>query len=326
MRKLMPEVKFIVAHGQLRPQDLEDRILQFKEGEYQVLISSTIIENGIDLPTANTLIVDDAETLGLAQMYQLRGRIGRSRIQAYAYFLYQARQLRLDAKRRLKAIVDASELGAGFQIAMRDMEIRGAGDILGVSQHGTIKVVGMNHFLRMLNKTIEELKAGKTPSDDHKIQDISIELPLPAYIPDRFIPDTKDKINIYQKLSSVDEIDLLAELKEDLVTEYGHFPKEVSNLFQILQIKIYAKMAGLTNVKSIPMGKGRQVILHMSNSVTAEQIMNMLKYSPKWMISGDKLKIDMKELGFNWVEKLKESIELLLPKKAKSEWKIISIK
>lgn len=316
MRKLMPEVKFIVAHGQLQSSDLEDRILKFKEGEYQVLISSTIIENGIDLPTANTLIVDDAENLGLAQMYQLRGRIGRSRTQAYAYFLYQARQLRLDAKKRLKAIVDASELGAGFQVAMRDMEIRGAGDILGVNQHGTIKVVGMNHFLRMLNKTIDELKAGKTSLEDHKLQDISIELPLPAYIPDTFIPDTKDKINVYQKLSAVDDIELLNELKDDLVAEYGHLPKQVSNLFQILEIKINAKMAGLTNVKSIPMGNaGRQIILHMSNAVTAEQIMNMLKYNPKWLISGDKLKIDMKELGFNWSEKLKENIQLLLPRK-----------
>ncbi|MFH0837986.1 MAG: transcription-repair coupling factor, partial [Patescibacteria group bacterium] len=316
LRKMMPEVKFIVAHGQLHSQDLEDRILNFKEGEYQVLISSTIIENGIDLPTANTLIVDNAENLGLSQMYQLRGRIGRSRIQAYAYFLYQSRQLRLDAKKRLKAIVDASELGAGFQVAMRDMEIRGAGDILGVNQHGTIKIVGMNHFLRMLNKTIEELKAGKVSVEESNIQDISIELPLPAYIPDTFIPDTKDKINVYQKLSSVDNIELLNELKEDLMTEYGHFPKEVSNLLQILEIKIYAKQAGLVNVKSIPMGNaGRQIILHMSNAVTAEQIMNMLKYNPKWLISGEKLKIDMKELGFNWPEKLKENVQLLLPGK-----------
>ena len=316
MRKLMPHVKFIVAHGQLHPQDLEERIVQFKDGEYQVLISSTIIENGIDLPNANTLIVDDAENLGLSQMYQLRGRIGRGKTQAFAYFLYQARQLRLDAKKRLKAIVDASELGAGFQVAMRDMEIRGAGDILGVNQHGTIKVVGMNHFLRMLNKTIEELKAGKDTTEETKMQDISIELPLPAYIPDTFIPDTKDKINAYQKLSSVDNIALLGEFKDDLIAEYGHFPKEVSNLFQILEIKIYAKQAGLTNVKSIPMGNaGRQVVLHMSNSVTAEQIMNLLKYNSKWLISGDKLKIDLKELGFNWSEKLKENIQLLLPKK-----------
>ncbi len=314
LRKLMPHVKFIVAHGQLSPQELENRILQFKDGEYQVLVSSTIIENGIDLPTANTLIVDNAENLGLSQMYQLRGRIGRGKIQAYAYFLYQARQLRLDAKKRLKAIVDASELGAGFQVAMRDLEIRGAGDILGVNQHGTIKVVGMNHFLRMLNKTVEELRAGKVSSEETQLQDISIELPLTAYIPDKYIPDTKEKINVYQKLSSVDNVSLLNELKNDLVVEYGHLPKEVSNLFHVLKIKIYAKMAGLVNVKSIPMGNaGRQIILHMGASIKAPQIMNLLKYSPRWLISGDKLKIDLKELGFNWIEKLKKNIQFLLP-------------
>jgi transcription-repair coupling factor len=316
LRKLMPHIRFVVAHGQLPPQELEERILQFKEGDYQVLVSSTIIENGIDLPSANTLIVDDAENLGLSQMYQLRGRIGRSKTQAYAYFLYQARQLRLDAKKRLKAIVDASELGAGFQVAMRDLEIRGAGDILGVNQHGAIRVVGINHFLRMLNKTIEELRAGKTTDDETKLQDVSIELPLSAFIPDKYIPDTKDKINVYQKLSSVDSIDLLNEFQEDLVAEYGHFPTEISNLFQVLHIKIHAKAAGLRNIKSIPMGNaGRQIILHMSESMTAEQIMNLLKHNPKWFISGDKLKIDIKDLGFNWSEKLKENIQHLIPPK-----------
>ncbi|MBU0577401.1 transcription-repair coupling factor [Patescibacteria group bacterium] len=322
LRKLMPSIKFIVAHGQLSPHDLEDRIMKFKNKEFDVLVSSTIIENGIDLPNANTLIVDNAENFGLSQLYQLRGRIGRSKIQAYAYFLYQSRQLRLDAKKRLKAIVDASELGSGFQVAMRDLEIRGAGDILGVNQHGTIRVVGVNHFLRMLNKTIEEVRAGKTGEGKEQAPDVSIELPLEAYIPDNYIPDTKDKINAYQKLSSVNNFELLEEFKDDLMVEYGHFPKQVTNLFQILQIKILAKMAGLSNIKSIPMGDaGRQIILHMSISVTAEQIMNLLKHNPKWLISGEKLKIDIKHLGFNWSEKLKENVKLLIPKSKKPDTK-----
>ncbi|MBU0727432.1 transcription-repair coupling factor, partial [Patescibacteria group bacterium] len=318
LRKMMPNIKFIVAHGQLPPHELEARILKFKNGERDVLVSSTIIENGIDLPNANTLIVDDAENFGLSQLYQLRGRIGRSKTQAYAYFLYQSRQLRLDAKKRLKAIVDASELGSGFQVAMRDLEIRGAGDILGVNQHGTIRVVGVNHFLRMLNKTIEELRAGISEGEGEQTPDVSIELPLEAYIPDTYIPDTKDKINTYQKLSSVDNLTLLDEFKDDLIEEFGHFPKQVSNLFQILQIKMHAKKAGLLNVKSIPMGNaGRQIILHMSDTITAEQIMNLLKYNMKWLISGEKLKIDLKHLGFNWLEKLKEDIKLLAPKAKK---------
>jgi transcription-repair coupling factor (superfamily II helicase) len=316
LRKMLPGVRFLVAHGQLAPGDLEQRIMDFKEKKYDVLVSSTIIENGIDLPNANTLIVDDAENFGLAQLYQLRGRIGRSKTQAYAYFLYQARQLRLDAKKRLKAIVDASELGSGFQVAMRDLEIRGAGDILGVSQHGTIRVVGVNHFLRMLNKAIDEMRTGKAETADEYRPDVSIELPMEAYIPDSYIPNTKDKINAYQKLSSVDNLELLEEFREDLIAEYGHFPVQVSNLFQILQIKILAKAAGLTNIKSIPMGNaGRQIILHMGAKVTAEQIMNLLKDNPKWLISGDKLKIDLKNLGFNWSEKLKENIRLMIPGK-----------
>ena len=315
LRKLMPHIKFIVAHGQLQPHDLEERIMKFKKAEFDVLISSTIIENGIDLPNANTLIVDDAEHFGLSQLYQLRGRIGRGKTQAHAYFLYQSRQLRLDAKKRLKAIVDASELGSGFQVAMRDLEIRGAGDILGVNQHGTIRIVGMNHFLRMLNKTIDQLRAGVIEGENTKVQDVSIELPIEAYIPDTYIPDTKDKINTYQKLSSVNDLDLLKEFQDDLIAEFGELPKQVSSLFQILEIKILAKMAGLINIKSIPMGNaGRQVILHMSSSVTAESIMNLLKDNPKWLISGEKLKIDLKHLGFNWIEKIKDNIRLLIPK------------
>jgi len=316
LRKMMPSITFIVAHGQLHASDLEARILQFKEARANVLVSSTIIENGIDLPNANTLIVDDAENFGLAQLYQLRGRIGRSRTQAYAYFLYQSRQLRLDAKKRLRAIVDASELGSGFQIAMRDLEIRGAGDILGINQHGSIRVVGTNHFLRMLNKTIEELKAGISAETKEEKIDVSIELPLEAYIPDKYIPDTKDKINAYQKLSSVNSLEILEEFRDDLIAEYGFFHKQVSNLFQILQIKILAKMAGIISVKAVTMGgAGKQIALHLGPTVTAEPIVNLLKFNPKWLISGDKLKIDIKQLGFNWPEGLKESIKRLILKK-----------
>lgn len=314
LRKIMPNVSFVVGHGQLSPQELERRIVDFKHKKYDVLISSTIIENGIDLPSANTLIVDNAEQLGLSQMYQLRGRIGRSKTQAYAYFLYKSRKLRLDTKKRLKAIVDASELGSGFQVAMRDLEIRGAGDILGVNQHGTLHNVGVNHFLRMLNKTIDEMRHGKAEDGSVEMQDVSIEIPLSAYIPDTYIPDTKEKINAYQKLSSIQEKSVLEEVRNDLIAQYGEFPKQVRALFQVLEIKIYAKQAGLLNVKSITKGAaGREVILHMSTSVKAPAIMNLLKYNPKWLISGDKLKIDVKHLGFNWSEKLKENVKHLIP-------------
>lgn len=312
LRKMMPNIRFLVAHGQLQSADLEQRILQFKERQADVLISSTIIENGIDLPNANTLIVDNAENLGLSQMYQLRGRIGRAKIQAYAYFLYQARQLRLDAKKRLKAIVDASELGSGFQVAMRDLEIRGAGDILGVNQHGTIHVVGVNHFLRMLNKTIEEMREGRMPTEEAEKLEVTIEIPLEAYVPDKYIPDTKEKINVYQKLSSVTTFEVLDELHDDLVAQYGHLPKQVLNLFQVLEIKMYAKLAGITNIKTIPLRDGsRQIILNMGPLITAEQIVHLVQYNSRWLVTGESLKIDMKQLGFNWSEGLKENMRQL---------------
>jgi len=315
-RKIMPHIRFIVAHGQLQPHDLEDRIVKFKNGEYDVLISSTIVENGIDLPSANTLIVDNAENFGLSQLYQLRGRVGRSKTQAYAYFLYKASRLKLDAKKRLKAIVDASELGSGFQIAMRDFEIRGAGDVLGVNQHGAIRVAGVNHFLRMLHKTIEEMKTGSVDSSSKKISDVVIELPFEAYIPDKYIPNTKDKINIYQKLSSVDNLSLLQEFQDDIIAEYGHFEKQVANLFKVLEIKILAKNSGLIGVKSLTKSSaGCEIILQMGSDVTAEPIMNLLKHNSNWLISGDKLKIDIKKLGFNWIETLKINIEKLVIKK-----------
>ncbi len=318
LRKLLPDIKFIVAHGQLSSAELESRIVKFKTGQAQVLVSSTIIENGIDLPNANTLIVDDAENFGLSQLYQLRGRIGRGKIQAYAYFMYQAHQLKLDAKKRLRAIVDASELGSGFQIAMRDLEIRGAGDILGINQHGSIRVVGVSHFLRMLNKTIEAIKSGHDVDDGIEKVDVTIELPIEAYIPDQYISDTKDKINVYQRLSAVDNLKILEELKLGVIADYGKLPKQVVDLFQVLHIKILAKKAGLLNVKAVNLGGGgRQIVLHLSSSVTAEPIVNLLKNNPKWLVSGNKLKINMKALGFNWIEGLKHNINYLILNKEK---------
>ena len=208
LQALVPEARFVVAHGQLMNDDLENRILQFKDHKYDVLISSTIIENGIDLPNANTLIVDNAERLGLAQAYQLRGRVGRSKTQAYAYFLYHSQKLDDTAKKRLRAIVEASELGSGFQIAMRDLEIRGAGDILGAKQHGSINAIGVTHFTRMLKQAIENIKSGKNHIDfiNKPKEETLIELPITAFIPDTYIEDQIDKIKYYQQLASCDNL------------------------------------------------------------------------------------------------------------------------
>jgi transcription-repair coupling factor (superfamily II helicase) len=320
LRSLIPKAKFVVTHGKLKPEELEKRILAFKEGEFDVLVSSTIIENGIDLSSANTLIVNQAEKFGLAQLYQLRGRVGRSKQQAYAYFLYHMKRLPLDAKKRLRAIVEASELGAGFQIAMKDLEIRGAGDVLGANQSGTIQVVGVSHFIRMLNQAVEDMKRGKKREEgDNKVADVTIEVPLPAYIPDEYIVSSKEKIGVYQRLSSADTQEYLTELKQELIEDHGKMPEEVTNLFRVLEVKMDAKNAGISNVKAenVHSQKDRQIVLTMTESVKPENIMALLQHCPSWLISGTKLKISFTDLGVNWVEGLRKSLQAL-GKKAKN--------
>ncbi len=321
LKSLMPHIKFVVAHGQLNPPDLEKRIMAFKNAEYDVLVSSTIIENGIDLPNANTLIVNRAEQFGLSQLYQLRGRVGRGKTQAYAFLLYHGQRLKLDAKKRLRAIVEASELGSGFQIAMKDLEIRGAGEILGASQSGAMNVVGVAHFLRMLNKAVEELQSGAKPEEE-KEAEVTIELPITAFIPDSFINNSKDKISLYQKLSSADSISYLKEIEEDLKEEAGKIPSEVYNLFKIIHIKILAKQAKLKNVKLVNLGNsrlGKQVVLSMSKNVKPENIMSLLEFNNKWQISSENLKIYINDLGVHWIESLIQSLQALSSNYASSK-------
>lgn len=313
LQALVPEARFAVTHGKLMSKELERRILDFKDGKFDVLVSSAIIENGIDLANANTLIVNNAERFGLAQLYQLRGRVGRGKAQAYAYFLYHAQRLRLDAKKRLRAIVEASELGSGFQIAMKDLEIRGAGDILGVKQHGVINVIGVSHFIRMLNKAVEDLQAGRVSEEVERPVEVAVELPIPAFIPDHYIVNSKDKINVYQRMSAADSVEYLEELREDVLEDYGKYPREVANLFKIIELKILAKHAGLTVIKAenVHMKTGKQIVLYMGKGVKPENIIHLLEYNAKFEISGHKLKVRIEDLGLNWLDELKECVTRL---------------
>ncbi len=316
LRSLVPEAKFVVTHGQLKPDELEKRILDFKSGKFDVLVSSAIIENGIDLPNANTLIVNDADNFGLSQLYQLRGRVGRSRTQAYAFFLYHTRTLKSDAKKRLRAIVEASELGAGFEIAMKDLEIRGAGDILGASQSGAINVVGVSHFVRMLNQAVEDLKAGKKISSETGSatvkSDVTLELPLSAFIPVGYISDTKEKIRAYQALSGADNEAALTRERTELAEEHGKPPIEVTNLFRVIRLKLACRKAGVTAVKVGRTGiRSREAVLTLGKKVRPENIMSALNINPHWIITGDKIKIDAQKLGVDWLKGLQETVEAL---------------
>jgi transcription-repair coupling factor len=318
LRALVPEATFVVGHGQLSPDTLEERIGSFKDGKYDVLVSSTIIENGIDLPRANTLIVNEAERFGLSQLYQLRGRVGRGSLQAYAYFLYHTQKLKDDAKKRLRAIVEACELGSGFQVAMRDLEIRGAGEVLGASQSGNMQTIGVSHYLRLLKTAMDELQSGSTALED----DISTEilLPIEALIPSYYITDQQEKISVYQKLASSDTIAMLNDFADDLVREYGDLPVAVQNLFLVLHLKMAARKAGILRIK-LEHNLEDEITLSLAPRVTAKEIMNIFTVSTQWKISGSTLRIRHNELCKNgaqpayWVPELQRHIEALIPQK-----------
>lgn len=320
LRELIPKGKFIVGHGQLKPDELEKRINDFKEGKYNVLVSSTIIENGIDLPNANTLVVNAAECFGLAQLYQLRGRVGRSKTQAHAYFLYHGQKLKDDARKRLRAIVEACELGSGFQVAMRDLEIRGAGEILGASQSGTMHTVGVSHYLRMLKAAVEDLKSGRTGDIEEEIN-VEILLPVQAMIPSYFVPDEQERISVYQKLAGSEDEKILAEFQQDLIDEFGTLPDAVENLLAVLRLKIACRRGGVMRVKMEETADKKEIVLTLHSSVTAKEIMGILKVSPQWRISGSALKITFDQLlpkaknDVAWIEELTKHVEGLERKK-----------
>lgn len=330
LQALVPEATFIVGHGQLKPETLEERIVAFKDNKYNVLVSSTIIENGIDLPRANTLIVNEAERFGLSQLYQLRGRVGRSKLQAYAYFLYHSQKLKDDAKKRLRAIVEACELGSGFQVAMRDLEIRGAGEILGASQSGTMQTVGVSHYLRLLKNAVEELRSGGHEEAEEEFT-VEIQLPVEALIPSHYITDNEEKISVYQKLAGSEDEAILHEFETDLREEFGEMPQQVLTLFQILRLRMACRRSGVMRIKSEDEGPSagsgsRVVVLTLSPRVTAKEIMQLLQANPQWKISGSSLRIpesaiQQKAGKGDWLKELTHEVSLLQKKKEKKESK-----
>lgn len=238
---LVEDARIAVAHGQMNETELESIIFAFLAGEYDVLVSTTIIETGVDIPNVNTLIVNDADRMGLSQLYQLRGRVGRSNRVAYAYFTYQKDKVLTEvAEKRLQAIKEFTELGSGFKIAMRDLSIRGTGNLLGSQQHGFIDSVGFDMYSQMLKDAIDARKAGKDV-EDIKPFEPELLLSIDAYIPDTYIRDEKQKIEIYKQFQTISSSQDTDELKDELIDRFGDYPEEVGNLFTVSSLKMYAK-------------------------------------------------------------------------------------
>ncbi|WP_047980722.1 transcription-repair coupling factor [Ornithinibacillus contaminans] len=245
---LVPDARVAIAHGQMNETELENVMFGFLEGEFDVLVSTTIIETGVDIPNVNTLIVYDADRMGLSQLYQLRGRVGRSNRVAYAYFTYKRDKVLTEvAEKRLQAIKEFTELGSGFKIAMRDLSIRGAGNLLGSQQHGFIDSVGFDMYNQMLREAIEARKLGKD-IEDIKPFDPELILSVDAYIPDTYIQDEKQKIDMYKQFQTITSTNDVSDLKDELLDRFGDFPTEVENLFIVSELRWLAKQERIESI------------------------------------------------------------------------------
>jgi transcription-repair coupling factor (superfamily II helicase) len=254
VQELVPKARIGVGHGQMGDVELEEVMTKFVEKTYDVLICTTIIESGLDIPSANTMLVNRADTFGLAQLYQIRGRVGRSRERAYCYlFVPQGRQVSKDAKKRLQVLQQFTELGAGFHIASHDMEIRGAGNLLGPDQSGSIAAVGFDLYSEMMEEAVRELR-GEAPRDEI---DPDVTLSVPAYIPDDYIPDVPQRLLFYKKLAQAPTDDELFDVVAEMQDRYGEVPKETENLRELMSLKTAMRKLKLRAMES---GPGRLVV------------------------------------------------------------------
>ncbi|MGL4731756.1 MAG: transcription-repair coupling factor [Clostridium sp.] len=258
LQKLVPEARIGIGHGQMTEKELEKVILDFTDYKYDMLVCTTIIETGIDIQNANTMIIYDSDRMGLSQLYQLRGRVGRSNRIAYAYFTYTKDKVLTEvAEKRLKAIKDFTELGSGFKIAMRDLEIRGAGNIMGSSQHGHMAVVGYDLYCRMLEDTIKLIKG----DIENEPIETTVDLKIDAFIPSNYIVDETQKIEVYKKIASIDSYDYMMELQEEIEDRFSDIPPTVYNLMNIAYLKFLAKELGIIEIKEVK----KEVVLTFEN-------------------------------------------------------------
>jgi transcription-repair coupling factor (superfamily II helicase) len=260
LERIVPEATFAVGHGQMREADLERVMLNFVVGEIDVLMCTSIIESGLDIPNANTLIVERADRFGLAQLYQLRGRVGRGAQRAYAYFFHdRLTRLTSEARQRLETIREATDLGAGYSIAMRDLEIRGAGDILGTRQSGQIAAVGFSLYTRLLARAVEELKAQREgrPPPPEPLGSVRIDLPIPVRLPADYVLDVGLRLQIYRRLADLNSMAQIDQMEQELVDRFGPLPEPAQNLMYQLRLKALARDAG---VEAIGVENGRFVL------------------------------------------------------------------
>ena len=305
IRNLVPEARVNIAHGQMSETELEKSMLSFSNGESDVLVCTTIIESGLDIPNANTLIINRADSFGLSQLYQLRGRIGRSSKQAYSYLLIPTRHTMTEtAEQRLKAMLSATELGSGFKIAMKDLEIRGAGNILGAEQSGHIHAVGFDLYTRLLSSAVEELRARQVEGEDYQLNPenkVHIDLRIPAGIPEEYIVDLGSRLDMYQNLTRAKEATELESIEQELRDRYGPLPWQCRNLIYILSLKIVASKTGVEGIYK----NNDNLILQFPYDVGSSRIALQKILGEEWEIGNKQVRTYISKLGNDWEDILK---------------------
>lgn len=281
LAELVPEARIAIGHGQMRERELERVMNDFHHQRFNVLVCTTIIETGIDIPTANTIIIERADHFGLAQLHQLRGRVGRSHHQAYAWLLTpHPKAMTTDAQKRLEAIASLEDLGAGFALATHDLEIRGAGELLGEDQSGQMETIGFSLYMELLENAVDALKAGREPSlEDLTSQQTEVELRMPSLLPDDFIPDVNTRLSFYKRIASAKNEQDLEEIKVELIDRFGRLPDAARNLLDIARLRQQAQKLGIRKLESNE--KGGVIEFNEKNNVNPVWLIGLLQKQPQ---------------------------------------------
>jgi len=298
LRQLVPTARYIVAHGQMDERKLERVMVEFADAEHDVLVCTTIIESGLDIPNVNTIVINRAGALGLAQLYQLRGRVGRSAEKAYAYLLYTKEQhLTEQARKRLQAVFEASELGAGFKIAMHDLEIRGAGNILGAEQHGHVTAVGFELYTQLLEEAVNEQRGAPRAA---ALPEITVDLALSTAIPDDYVPSRQRKLELYRRIAELATLDDLGGLREELRDRYGPPPEPVRNLLYGVEVKLRAAKAGATEVRA----RGAELRVVLGRDIQPAERERLARSFPRAQAGQRQIRLSVLDAKGDWRDAL----------------------
>jgi transcription-repair coupling factor (superfamily II helicase) len=305
LRELVPEARFGIGHGQMEEDILEDIIVGFVRHQFDVLVCTTIIESGVDIPNVNTIIVDDADRFGLTQLYQLRGRVGRGSHRAYAYLLHKPHKALSEvAEARLDAIQEATELGAGLKVALRDMEIRGAGNVLGAEQSGNIAAVGYDLYIRLLSQAVEEIRQGYPMAEEAPL---TLDLPLTALIPASYVADVELRLNTYRRVAAVRTLAELAAMRDELLDRFGPIPDEVERQLALSRLRIRAEELGIQSLVE----REREIVIRPINGEALRKTRLPARLGSALRITPNSVRIRTTELETSWEDALESVISAI---------------